>query len=141
MREWKSKNKDKVNEINRKVKAKRPGMYRKINLESYHRTAEARWAKIILNSIKGRCARKGIPFDMSEQDISIPATCPVLGIPVAMQDGGFKDGSPSVDRLIPSKGYVRGNIRVISYRANAIKRDASLEELEAIVAYLKRELT
>lgn len=49
------------------------------------------------------------------------------------------NNSPSLDRMIPALGYVASNVRVISYRANAIKRDATLDELRALVAYVERE--
>lgn len=72
----------------------------------------------------------------------MPAVCPVLGIPIFQLEGrrGFNPNSPSVDRLVPSRGYVRANVRVISNRANMIKRDATAAELEAILAYMHREI-
>lgn len=47
---------------------------------------------------------------------------------------------PITPRKTESKGYIKGNVRVISYRANAIKRDATLGELEALVRYLRSAL-
>ena len=91
---------------------------------------------------KRRAKKLGLPFNLTRIDVVIPATCPVLGIPIYSDRRGrrgFDPNSPSIDRLIPSKGYVRDNIRIISMRANAIKGDASLEELEAVAAYVRRE--
>jgi hypothetical protein len=51
--------------------------------------------------------------------------------------GKFDSCSPSLDRIVPELGYVKGNVRVISDRANRIKRDATLEELRAIVKYVE----
>ena len=48
------------------------------------------------------------------------------------------DASPSVDRIRGELGYVRGNICVISWRANKLKADATAEELEAIAAYIRK---
>lgn len=45
------------------------------------------------------------------------------------------DGSPTIDRIINDLGYVKGNVIVISWRANRIKSDATLAELKAIVAF------
>lgn len=94
---------------------------------------------MLLTAAKRRAKRAGIPFALTIKDITIPDKCPVLGIPIFSNDGirGATDNSPSLDRIIPNLGYVPGNVRVISYRANAIKRDASLFELEAVVRYVR----
>lgn len=51
------------------------------------------------------------------------------------------DGSPTLDRIVPEKGYVKGNVAVISHKANRIKNNGSLEELEAVVSYTKKMLS
>lgn len=84
-------------------------------------------------SIKAKAAAKGVPFDLEEADIVIPEVCPVFGTPFTQ----YGDTAPQVDRMIPSLGYVKNNIRIISARANRLKSDASLEELEKIIEYVK----
>ena len=94
-----------------------------------------------------RCRAKkiGVPFDISYEDLlPLPERCPVFGIPLVYDAGGagVSSGKPmaaraSLDRLVPEKGYVKGNVSVISWRANFLKRDASLEELEKLVDWLK----
>lgn len=84
---------------------------------------------------KSRAKRQGVPFDISVEDIEIPKRCPVLGIKLKMGHGQPTDNSPSLDRIIPALGYVKGNIEVISHRANSIKRDATPEELRMIADY------
>ena len=79
----------------------------------------------------------GYEFNLSVDDIQIPEICPVLGIPVFVVDGVMGDNSPSLDRLDPSKGYVKGNVNVISWRANNLKKDASTDELKLIIAYME----
>jgi hypothetical protein len=39
--------------------------------------------------------------------------------------------------MVPSLGYVPGNIRVISMRANRIKTDATADELRAVLRYME----
>lgn len=96
-------------------------------------TAENRERRL-LASAKGRAKKAGLPFDLTLADIVIPATCPVLGIPLDRRDIHH---APSLDRVRPELGYVTGNIRVISFRANSIRQDATAEELAAVAAYAK----
>lgn len=81
-----------------------------------------------------RARMNGIPFSITVEDIpEIPMHCPVLGILLkANITAGPLDSSPSIDRLVPALGYVPGNIRIISNRANRIRSDASAEELRRI---------
>lgn len=94
--------------------------------------------KRLLQEAKTRAVRRGFAFDIKESDLSIPATCPVLGIPITLLAERRADGSPSLERIDRNKGYVRGNTIVISWRANRIKSDATLEELEAITAFYRK---
>lgn len=93
--------------------------------------------KVLWSSARARALEDGVPFDIEVRDILIPPCCPVLGIPLKRNPGrGGGDASPSLDRIIPSKGYVRGNVAVISNRANRIKSNATLEELERVWAWV-----
>lgn len=97
----------------------------------------------LLSGARQRAKKKGIEFSITHEDITIPEVCPVLGIelrPTRERYAGFRDNSPSLDRIDNSKGYVPGNVMVISMRANSIKRDATLEELEKIVEFLKARM-
>lgn len=88
---------------------------------------------------KRRAGKLGVPFTITKADIVIPETCPLLGIVLKFDNTAkTKDSSPSIDRIDNTRGYVPGNVWVISWRANSIKRDACLEELELLVAGLKK---
>jgi hypothetical protein len=93
--------------------------------------------RFILQGAKDRSARDGVPFDLTEADIVIPVFCPVLGIELVIGTRGGSDASPSLDRFIPALGYVRGNVAVISNRANRMKTNATLEEHEALVRWMR----
>lgn len=94
----------------------------------------------MLNACKMRAKRDNVPCNIVLDDIVIPDVCPVLGIPIEHNaNKGFHPNSPSVDRIIPSLGYIRGNVRVISVRANLLKRDGTPEELERVAQYLRGE--
>ncbi len=76
-----------------------------------------------------------LPFDLEPEDIAIPEKCPVLGLPLLAI--GSRDNRPSLDRIVPSRGYTKQNIAVISFRANRIKSDANKDELKRILAYME----
>ena len=66
----------------------------------------------------------------------IPTHCPILGVPIEVL-GEDRNRAASIDRLNPNLGYVPGNVAVISLRANRIKSDATIEELEKLVAWIR----
>lgn len=94
--------------------------------------------KTVVRDAKWRAGRSGLPFNITEHDVPMPTCCPVLGIPLDFGQGRIRDHSPSLDRIVPSLGYVRGNVMVVSDRANRIKNDGTAEEHEAIAAYIRR---
>ena len=99
--------------------------------------------RVIFWNAKSSARKKSIEFSIELSDIVIPKICPCLGIPIVTEsiDKKATPNSPSIDRIDPSKGYVKGNVRVISWRANKIKSDASIEELEMIASYMRSSLT
>lgn len=92
------------------------------------------------NNAKRRSSELNLPFDLDLSDLIIPSTCPLLGIPIIKGYGEYSDNSPTLDRIIPERGYVKDNIWIISMRANRIKNDASITELEQIYTNLKFKL-
>lgn len=100
--------------------------------------------KIMLYSAKQRAKEKGWEFNLEESDIIIPDKCPILEIDLLPGGVGKQTfNSPSIDRIDSTKGYIKGNIKVISLRANMMKNDASLEELQKfkqnIINYINNE--
>ena len=94
----------------------------------------------MFNSARVRARLRGVAFDIELTDVVIPEYCPLLNIPLSVGDGQAHDGSPSLDRIDNTKGYIKGNVWVISRRANTIKSVASLEELESIALNLKEKM-
>lgn len=76
-------------------------------------------------SAKRHARDKGVPFDLTDDYVKSlwpdDDKCPVLGINLLFGKGRMGPNSPSIDRLIPELGYVRGNVAIISMRANRIK--------------------
>jgi hypothetical protein len=83
-----------------------------------------------------RARKKGVPFTIAENDVLIPDTCPALGIPLEKGVKSLHANSPTLDRLIPERGYVPGNIAVISHRANTMKSDATVEEIQKLYKWM-----
>jgi len=82
---------------------------------------------------KVRAKKKGIEFNIELDDVVIPERCPMLRIPLRESAKKLDDNSPTLDRRDGTKGYVKGNIRVISYKANRSKSNLTLEEMKLMV--------
>jgi hypothetical protein len=95
-----------------------------------------------LRQRKNSANKLGIPFDITLEQIEQPEHCPVLGIKLNYawggKDGHLRDPSKAtLDKLVPELGYVPGNVFVISWRANKLKSDMTIQELEKILKYMK----
>jgi hypothetical protein len=136
------KNKDyKDDKERRKAKCRE---YREINREEIIRRAAARRAAkpefFMLKSAKKRAREGNYVCTITVADIIIPDFCPLLGIKLERGTGKLNPSSPSLDRILPHLGYIPGNVWVISHRANSIKHDATLEELQTITSNLTKTM-
>lgn len=91
----------------------------------------------LFHAAKRRSKLYDIPFKIELNDIIVPTHCPVLGIPLIMGNKHAHDNSPSLDRIIPELGYIKGNIVVVSHKANTIKNNATIEDLEKVYMFYK----
>lgn len=82
---------------------------------------------------KKRAKLRGIEFSIDPEDVEIPDVCPLLGIKLVRGNGVLQHSSPSLDRINSGLGYIKGNVWVVSYRANAIKNDATIEEFSLLL--------
>lgn len=91
---------------------------------------------------RSRVKTSGLSFDIEVSDISIPTHCKYLCIPLVVHKGssGGKPASPALDRIDNTKGYVKGNIQVISHLANQMKASASEEELRLFCTNMLSDL-
>ena len=127
-----SRKRDGLNSRCKKCHYQRVSTYQKQNPE-----------KTLLSACKTRAKKRGLPFNLEVKDIIIPEKCPMLGIKLESGRGrrGIFDSSPTIDRIIPEKGYTKGNVQVISGRANMIKSNATADELMAVAKYCKEQET
>jgi len=91
----------------------------------------------MVSAAKYRAKQQGMDFNIDVSDIIIPEHCPILRIPLTFTDGKQHDGTPALDRIDNSKGYIKGNVQVISHKANRHKSDLSLEQIENLYNYIK----
>lgn len=136
-------NKKYRDQINEKARNKYKNNREKM-LEVY-RAYQTKWRKfnperMMCRAAKQRARQLGVPFAITPKDIFIPKICPVLGIPLVVGESKPMSGSPSLDRLIPKRGYVPGNVVVISYRANVLKRDGTVKEFKLLSSWMIRAI-
>lgn len=140
--EWRRNNPDKAKEYRRvnweRHKVRKKEERRLARKEAYAQAPKETWLKELFRDARDRAKKLGIPYDQDIPDLELPDKCPVLGIPLSY--GGFrgkpKSDSPSLDRIVPELGYVKANIRVISYRANTLKNNATVDELRRVYLYM-----
>lgn len=106
--------------------------------KALQRQRDLRWRRksfenYMWRSLKNRCKQETKDFNLDLEDIIIPEYCPYLQVPITkiLGEGRKQPYNPSVDRIDPTKGYIKGNIQIISEKANRMKQDASKEELLA----------
>lgn len=90
------------------------------------------WKVEALSRLKSRAIKENLDFNLTKEDLVYPNICPILEIPIDVYHPN-KENLVSWDRIIPELGYIKGNVRAISYKANAMKNNANRERLEIFV--------
>ena len=131
--EYYRKNRDKVlqqQKETRKRKLENDPEWREKQNEYWRKYTRRNYEARLLAVIKSKCKRFNIPFDLTLEDIVIPTHCPKTGIPLVVHEerGKFMD-TPSVDRINPKGGYVKGNIQIVCFWYNVAKLNFSDEEV------------
>lgn len=87
-----------------------------------------------------RAKQRGLEFNIELSDIVIPTHCPILGMKLSLHAprGTCRDTVMSLDRIECSKGYVKGNIQVISHLANTLKSKATIAQMQMFSDYVIR---
>jgi len=89
--------------------------------------------KAMLQRARYRAKQSGLDYDLAPEDVTIPEVCPVLGIQLSHH--GPSDNYPSLDRIDNTKGYVKGNVVVVSYLANRLKSNATIDQLRKVASF------
>ena len=114
----------------------------RLGRESYHRTKYSSFFTHKATRTRLRSRSMGIPCDVDADHLESIWTgvCPVLGLPLDQRTPRCEEDSPELDRIIPTKGYTKGNVVWLSRRANRIKNNVSLGEMKLLVEWLERIL-
>lgn len=98
--------------------------------------------QMLLNASKQRARANNIEHTLTLTDIKelypVDGKCPVFGTTLQFNKAGFRNSSPSLDKIDPNKGYTKDNVQVLSWRANQIKSNASIQELELLLSFMKQ---
>jgi hypothetical protein len=125
-KKWYEENKERIKAKMKEYTLKFPGKI----AENRRKWADRNVEKRMFRSAKNRATRENILFDLEVSDIVVPVKCPILNMELKHDNrGNAKYNSPSLDKIDNSKGYIKGNIQVISYKANTMKGDATPKEL------------
>lgn len=114
------------------------------NKEYYKQWIRENVASRLCSVAKQRAKKRNIEFSITKEDLDLPEYCPVLGIKLEYnQDSGAggKFNSYSLDRIDSSKGYIKGNVQVMSHQANSMKFTATKEELISFAKWVLKEYT
>ena len=97
-------------------------------------------AMLMLRGAKVRAKNQGLAFNLTLSDCLIPELCPVFKVPLQVdrKRSGGDAWSPQLDRIIPSKGYVKGNVIVVSALANRIKNNATPTQIKQVAEFYAR---
>lgn len=113
-----------------------------INQRTRYRNSTNTLAKQFINR-RQRALKSGIPFTITFEEIKQPEYCPILGIKLNYgycgANGQMDPAKATLDKVVPELGYVPGNVFVISWRANSLKSNATLQELDKIRKYIKEK--
>lgn len=95
---------------------------------------------MLIRNVKRSCDKNNLPFDIDLEYLKSIVTkeCPVFKIKLGwdVSGKGMTDESPSLDKVIPELGYVKGNVVFISNLANRIKQNVTEKELYAVADWL-----
>ena len=136
-KEYYKANADKIKEYKKEYRKANADKIKEDKKEYYKTNAD----ECVLAAIKQRAKKKELPFDLELKDILGVTHCPVFGWELKRSSSGVSGGSPnspSVDRKIPELGYVKGNIQILSMKANTMKQDATPEELIQFAEWILR---
>lgn len=126
---------NKYRETHKEHIKERKRKWRKDNPEYFRKWRESSPFKYVVSSIKSRTKKSGLDFDLDQEYIQqiwdeCGGICPMTGVPmlkISKINDARGSSVMSVDRIDPNKGYVKENIRLVSYWYNRTRSNYSDE--------------
>ena len=117
---------------------------KRAKLKDMQRNNPLAWDRLVLSTLyanaSNRAKKLGVVFSITRDDIPLEHVCPVMQCSMALHAGKQEDNSYSLDRIDSARGYEPGNVRVISFRANFLKNEITLEQAKRLVQYMEGKL-
>jgi len=136
---WRQENKEKSKNYNIQYYKNNKDEIKKACSKYHKKIREDKPLTIFLRA-KGRAKRLGLEFNIEISDISIPEYCPILGIKLNQKNTSLQSDSPAIDRIDNTKGYIKGNIAIISARANFMKSNFTFQQVENLFNYVQNNI-
>ena len=114
------------------------------------KVGDNRHLRDILKAARNRAKKHNVPYNLVMSDLRglITDKCPILGIEFELNKEGQEWGkgkgqnnwqnSPSLDRIVPEKGYVKDNVIVVSLMANSIKNQATPKQILKVAQFYEK---
>jgi hypothetical protein len=134
---WAKENKERSDKSCKIYRARKEVKEKRNNYQRKWRSNNLNWE--LWYKAKTRSIEQLLPFNIEPSDILIPSHCPILGIELYITRNTIGDNSPTVDKIFTELGYIKGNIIVISAKANRIKNNSTIEELEKVYTWYKTQ--
>lgn len=135
---WRQQNQDYMREYGKRYYTENSDRIKEQWKEYRDRTRNTNPQSIMIRMSRCRAKKIGVEFTLTATDIIIPHECPILNIPLFFTKGKVTHNTPSIDRINNNKGYTPDNIQIVSTRANKLKNDATIEELELLIEHMRR---
>ena len=95
----------------------------------------------IFSGLRARAKKKNLECNLeSYKDLpKVPKYSPIFNIPLFVGVGVSTDNSPTLDRIDNNKGYIKGNLQIISRKANQMKSNGNFKDIEMLYKYIKKQ--
>lgn len=123
---YRQKNKEKNRLYQQKIHKENPEKFKEADRKYYSKLDPQ---KKMFQQVRARAKSRKIPFNLNIEDIIIPDKCPLLECEFVVGQKYAYPYTHSLDRINNEKGYIKGNVQVVCFKANSMKNSATQKEL------------